>query len=325
VIVDCAVYDDGARVAGNLEPAEAVATGQRTGGFVWLGLFEPTQEEFEAVRREFDLHELAVEDAVEAHQRPKLEVYGDTLFVVLKTLRFERAASDTDVESGEVMMFVNPDFLISVRHGQGSALHEVRKSLERRPDLLCCGPGAVMHAIVDRVVDDYESVVERVGQDIQEVEEEVFSPEGGNPSERIYTLEREVLQFHRAVAPLVGPVDRLARGDYEAVPEELHSYFRDVHDHLVRVQQEIAGYRDLLASVLQANLTQVSLRQTTDMRRISAWVAILAVPTSVAGIYGMNFDHIPELEWEYGYPLVLALVVGICSVLYVKFRRSGWL
>ena len=327
VILDCAVYEDGKRRAGELAVAEASAACVREGAFVWLGMYEPTEEEFDSVKREFELHELAVEDAVNAHQRPKVELYGDTLFVVLKTLRFDRECEtgETDVESGEIMVFVNQDFLITVRHGQASALHDVRLALEEHPERLRSGTGAALHAILDRVVDDYEDVVDRVGLDIQDVEEEVFAPHGENPAHRIYLLEREVLQFHRAVAPLVGPVDKLARGAYELVHEELATYFRDVHDHLLRVQQEISGYRELLASVLQANLAQLTVRQNDNMRRISAWVAIAAVPTLVAGLYGMNFQHMPELRWEYGYPLILGIVAAICTTLWWRFHKAGWL
>jgi magnesium transporter len=324
VILDCAVYEHGERRAGDLALADASAFCSREGVFVWLGMYEPTEAEFDAVQREFVLHELAVEDAVNAHQRPKLELYGDTLFMVLKTLRFEREG-ETDVETGEIMVFANAGFLITVRHGQASALHDVRLELEQHPDRLRHGPAAALHAIIDRVVDDYEAVVDRVGLDIQDVEEEVFAPEGGNPAHRIYTLEREVLQFHRAVAPLIGPVERLARGGYLLVHDDLTTYFRDVHDHLLRVQQEISGYRELLAGVLQANLAQLTVRQNDNMRRISAWVAIAAVPTLIAGLYGMNFRHMPELRWEYGYPLVLSVVLVICSTLWWRFHRAGWL
>ncbi len=327
VILDCAVYEHGKRREGDLALAEASSFCSRAGAFVWLGMYEPTEEEFDAVQREFVLHELAVEDAVDAHQRPKLELYGDTLFMVLKTLRFvpEALGSGMDVETGEIMVFANAGFLITVRHGQASALHDVRLELEKHPDRLAHGPAAALHAIIDRVVDDYESVVDRVCLDIQDVEEQVFSPEGHNPAHRIYMLEREVLQFHRAVAPLIGPVERLSRGGYLLVHDDLTSYFRDVHDHLLRVQQEISGYRELLASVLQANLAQLTVRQNDHMRRISAWVAIAAVPTLIAGLYGMNFRHMPELRWEYGYPLVLCVVLVICSTLWWKFHRAGWL
>ena len=316
------MYEGGSRCAGDLPLAEAGEAAQRDGSFVWIGVFEPSEQEFDAVAREFGLHELAVEDAVNAHQRPKLEVYGDTLFVVLKTVRYVEERHD--VETGEIMLFVNRDFVVSVRHGE-SRLHDVRLQIERRPDLLRGGAGAVLYAIVDRVVDDYEPVVQAVEADIQDVEHEVFAPTRSNPAERIYTLEREVLDLHRAVTPLTPAVDKLARGHYELIDPELRTYFRDVHDHILRVNGRIDGFRDLLSSALQANLTQAAVRQNDDMRKISAWVAILAVPTGVAAIYGMNFNHMPELEWTYGYPLVLAVTALACVMLYWRFRRSGWL
>jgi magnesium transporter len=325
VIVDCAIYENGERRAGDLDVADAARAACDDGpGFVWLGAHEPTAEEFDAVRREFDLHELAVEDAVKAHQRPKLEMYGETLFVVLKTVRYVDPSEA--IETGQILLFVNPTFIISVRHGEGSDLHPVRETVEKRPDLLRCGPGAILHAIIDRVVDDYEPAVQGLEIDIQQVEEQVFAEDAGeNPAARIYNLEREVLEFQRAVTPLAAPVDRLARGQFDLVSPELRDYFRDVHDHLLRVSARIEGFRDLLGTALQANLTQVTVRQNADMRRISAWVAILAVPTMVAGVYGMNFEHMPELSWRYGYPTVLALTLLLCVLLYRRFRRSGWL
>jgi len=323
MIVDCAVYKGGKRHGGELEPAEAFRACQQDDAFVWLGLHEPSAEEFDSVRREFNLHELAVEDAVNAHQRPKLEVYGDTLFIVLKPARY--VDPDEVVQIGEIMLFVNRAFVISVRHGEASALKDVRDRLDRHPDLVAAGTGAVLYAIVDKVVDDYEPVVEGVSVDIQQIEQQVFSDDRANPAERIYKMEREVLEFHRAVLPLTPPVDRLARGHFDVIDQELRTYFRDVHDHLIRVSQQIQGFRELLSSALQANLTQVSVRQNEDMRKITAWVAIAAVPTAVAAIYGMNFKHMPELRWTYGYPVVLAVIAVACVVLYMRFRRAGWL
>src|ERR671922_682705 len=212
MIVDCAVYEDGCRRGGDLPLTAAGEAAHRDGSFVWIGVFEPSQDEFDAVRREFDLHELAVEDAVNAHQRPKLEVYGDTLLVVLKTVRYVQEIED--IETGEILLFVNRDFVVSVRHGQ-SRLHDVRLHVEERPDLLRCGAGAVLYAIVDRIVDDYEPVVQAVEADIQEVEHDMFSPDRTNPAERIYTMEREVLDLHRSITPLAPAIDRLARGQYE--------------------------------------------------------------------------------------------------------------
>jgi magnesium transporter len=325
MIVDCAIYEDGERRAGDLAVSEAAraAGDESTPAFAWLGVHEPTNEEFDAVAREFDLHELAVEDAVDAHERPKLEVYGETLFVVLKTLRY--IDSEEVIRSGEIMLFVNPAFVITVRHGDASDLHPVREAIEKRPDLLRCGPGAILHAVLDRVVDDYEPAVQGLEIDIQQIEEQVFSDEAANPAQRIYRLEREVLETQRAVVPLAAPVDRLARGHFDLISPELRDYFRDVHDHLLRVAGRVEGFRELLSSALQANLTQVTVRQNEDMRRISAWVAILAVPTMIAGIYGMNFRHMPELSWRFGYPAVMVVILVACGLLYRAFRRTGWL
>jgi magnesium transporter len=323
MIVDCAVYEEGRRIGGEQSLRGAVQACQRDSAFVWLGLYEPTEEELDSVRREFGLHELAVEDALNAHQRPKLEVYDDTLFVVLKPARYIDA--DEVVETGEIHIFVSGSFVVAVRHGEASALRDARKRLEHRSDLLAAGTGGVLYAIIDKIVDDYEPVVEGVANDIQQIEQQVFSDTRENPAERIYKMEREVLEFSRAVRPLTPAVDRLARGHFDLIDEDLHEYFRDVHDHLLRVGQRIDGFRDLLSSALQANLTQVSVRQNEDMRKITAWVAILAVPTMVAGIYGMNFKHMPELGWTFGYPLVLAVTLVICVLLYRRFRNAGWL
>jgi magnesium transporter len=321
-VVDLAIYEDGVRRDGKLKLEETYEICRERGAFAWIGLYEPTEEEFDSVAREFELHELAVEDAIHAHQRPKLEVYEGMIFIVLKTARY---IDETEsVEFGEILMFVGDDFVITVRHGEASALHEVRLGVEQRPDLLRCGPGAVLHAIVDRVVDDYEPVIAGIEDDIEEVEDAVFSTERSNPAERIYKLKREVIEFHRAVAPLVGPLDRLAGGHYE-IHEDIHDYFRDVYDHAVRDLERIDEFHELLKSALEANLAQQTVRQNADMRRITAWVAILAVPTAVAGIYGMNFDNMPELKWELGYPLVLAVMLGICTGLYRGFKKAGWL
>ena len=322
MIVDCAVYKEGLRRPGEIGLVDAYHACRYENAFAWIGLHEPTEDEFSSVRREFLLHELAVEDAVTAHQRPKLEVYDDMLFVVLKTARYVEA--DEMVEFGEIQLFVGADFVITVRHGE-TALHDVRLRMEKRPDLLRCGPGAALHAIVDRVVDDYAPVVAGIDHDVREVEEEVFSESRTNPAQRIYRLKREVLELHEAVGPLLEPLDQLARGRHEVLHEDIRPYFRDVHDHLLRIVDQVASFRDLLTSVLAANLTQASVRQNEDMRRISAWAAIIAVPTAIAGLYGMNFENMPELHWRFGYPLVLLGVAVVCLVLYRSFRRSGWL
>jgi magnesium transporter len=322
VLVDLAVYEEGRRRPGALALEEAYEACRREGTFTWLGLFEPTEDEFDSVRREFDLHELAIEDAVKAHQRPKLEVYGDSLFLVLKTARWQ--AEHESIEFGEILLFLGNHFLVSVRHGE-TELHDVRLRLERRPELLGLGETAALHAIVDRVVDDYEPVVDALDAVINDVESQVFSADRENPAERIYRLKRAVLELDGAVVPLVEPISLLASGAFPQVPEELRTYFRDVEDHLRRIASRVREYRDLLTSVLTANLTQFSVRQNEDVRRISAWAAIIAVPTAIAGIYGMNFEHMPELDWTFGYPLVLAVIALACAALYWRFRTIGWL
>jgi magnesium transporter len=323
VIVDSALYEDGRRQPGELSLADVPAACKRKNAFVWLGLYEPTDEELDAVGREFELHELAVEDALHAHQRPKLEIYDESVFVVLKTARY---VDETEqVELGEINMFVGEGFIVVVRHGEASPLRDVRRRIEQRPDLVACGPGAIAYAIVDKVVDDYAPVITGIENDIREVEFEVFSEADVNPVKRIYLLKREVLELHQATVPLVEPVEHLINKHYAFVPDELTEYFRDVSDHLLRVVEQVQTFRDLLTSVLEANLTRVSVRQNEDMRKISAWVAIGLIPTVVAGIYGMNFEHMPALEWELGFPVVLAVTALICAALHRAFRRSGWL
>jgi magnesium transporter len=323
MIVDCAVYTDGRRRDGAVEVHAAMEACRRPDSFTWIGLYEPSEEELDSIQREFQLHELAVEDAIHAHQRPKLEVFGDMVFIVLKTARY--VDPEEVVQLGEILIFLGSDYIITVRHGVASELHAVRERLESDPDLLRHGPGAVLHAIVDRVVDDYGPAIAGLGEDIDEIENQVFSGERANPAERIYKLKREVLEFSHAAGPLVDPVDRLARGRYELIHPEVRTYFRDVNDHLLRAHEQLESFRDLLTSVLAANLAQVTVRQNEDVRKISAIVAIVAVPTMIAGIYGMNFEHMPELRWTFGYPLVIALMAAICFTLYRYFKRVGWL
>ncbi len=322
VIVDCGVYEKGRRREGKLSLEQAHEASRAEDAFVWLGVAEPSAEEFGVIAKQFNLHELAVEDAVKAQQRPKVELFGDTLLVVVKTIN--RPDPSQAVEVGELLLFVNSDFIITVRHGEG-ALSSVRERVEHRPDLLAHGTGVVLYAILDHVVDDYGDVAQAVDGEIQAVEREVFSAERTNPVQQIYKLEREVLDLYRVVSPLLEAVDEISEGQFEAIPSALDDYFRDVHDHLQRVTGRVAGFRELLGGALQANLTQVSVRQNEDMRKISAWVAIAAVPTMVAGIYGMNFDHMPELHWRYGYFTVLILIALVCLALYRRFKRVGWL
>ena len=323
MIIDAAVYKAGHRLPGPFDLAEAARTSEASDTFCWIGLFEPTEDEFEAAAREFHLHELAVEDAIHAHQRPKLDVYDDTLFVVLKPAFYDDQAEI--VTLGEILVFLSDDFVIAVRHGEASRLVTVRRRLEVNPDDLAYGAGAVLLDILDKVVDDYVTVIDGLENDIRQVEEDVFSEGAEAPTERIYRLKRQVLHFRQAAQPLLDPIDRMVRGRFEAIHPELREYYRDVHDHLTRVIERIRAAADLLTSILDANLTQVSVRQNEDMRKISAWVAMAAVPTLLAGIWGMNFEVMPELDEWWGYPAALALMVSISLFLYRRFKKSGWL
>jgi magnesium transporter len=324
VIVDKALYENGLRRPGELDLEQMYEACRSPECFAWIGLYEPTEEEFDSVRREFNLHELAVEDAIKAHQRPKLEVFEDerSLFIVLKTARYVEGGPA--VETGEIQVFLGDGFIVTVRHGE-TKLHDVRLQLEKRPELLRLGPGAALHAIIDRVVDDYAPVVGALDRDIRQLEAEVFSDRRTDSTQRIYRLKREVLELYDAVAPLNEPLDRLERFDFPLIPKELRPYFRDVRDHVIRYVREVDAFRELLTSILAANLTQASVRQNEDVRRISAWAAIVAVPTLITGIYGMNFEHMPELGWTFGYPLALAVMALVCIALYRNFKRAGWL
>jgi magnesium transporter len=326
VIVDAAVYRDGKRDSEVGDLADALRVCRDGESFLWIGLHEPTLEELERTARELGLHELAVEDAVKAHQRPKLEPFRDSVLVVLRTARY---LPDTEsVDFGEILMFVGRRFVVVVRHGEASELGSVRKRLESRPDLLRHGPPAVVYGIVDHVVDDYAPVLDGIEDDIEELESEIFSPSGGNPVERIYQLKREVIELNRVATPLLTPLAHVLESDYASqlgVADELRPYFRDVHDHLVRVTERVAAARELLTSALEANLAQMNTRQNEDMRKISAWVAIGVVPTLITGIYGMNFEHLPGLARESGPWIALAIMLGVAALLWVFFRRRGWL
>ena len=317
-IVDLALYENGERKS-DVPLHDAFEACRKPGTFVWIGLYEPTDEEFDSVRREFTLHDLAVEDALKGHQRPKLEVYDDTLFIVLKTARYFEP--DT-LEFGEILIFVGDGFIVTVRHGEATPLHDVRLKLEKQPEMLRHGAAAVLH----KVVDDYTPVLVNLDVDITELEAEAFAEEAVvGLTERIYRLKRQVIQLHRAMSPLSEPLGRLADGRFDIVTEEVRPYFRDVYDHLLRDIQFADNYRELLTSILEANLTQVSVRQNEQMRQISAWAAILAVPTLIAGVYGMNFRNMPELHWHLGYPAALIGMLLLCVALYSYFRHIDWL
>jgi magnesium transporter len=337
MIVDNAIYVDGRRAVEPRSLRETYEALREEHGVAWIGLYRPTEEEFASVAGEFGLHELAVEDALEAHQRPKIERYGDTLFVVLRPARYVDAPEE--VEFGEIHVFLGEDFVVTVRHGEAPALSEVRRRLEADPELLRRGPEAILYAIMDRVVDGYAPVVAGLENDIDEIETEVFS---GNPgvSRRIYELSREVIEFQRAIKPLPGMLTRLIAGfeKYEVDPE-LQRYLRDVQDHAIRVVEQVDGFRELLQNILSVNLTLVGLQQNeevkalteasiaqnNEVKKISAWAAILFAPTLVGTVYGMNFDYMPELHWVLGYPFALLLMVLVSVTLYLVFKRRGWL
>jgi len=279
-------------------------------------------DELADVAAEFGLHPLAVEDAVHAHQRPKVEVYGDTVFVVLKTATY--IDHQEVIELGEIMLFVGAGFVVSVRHGPGP-LGTLRATLEHDPERLRGGPSAVLHGVIDQIVDGYQRVQIDLDVDIDQIEAQVFSHDGHDHAERIFKLKREVVDFRRSVRPLIPAVDDLRTGAMPGMDTSLADWFRDVHDHLLRVAEHLDGLDSLLDGALAANLAQVGVRQNADMRKISAWVAIAAVPTMIAGIYGMNFDHMPELGTRYGYPGVLAFMAAACVGLYRNFKHRGWL
>ncbi len=321
-IVDYAVYEHGHRLPEQPPLDELYDRCHEIGGFAWIGLHEPTHDELDSVAREFGLHALAVEDAVKAHQRPKVERYGDVILLVLKTARWDETVND--VRFGEVLLFIGDDFIVSVRHGELD-LHGVRKDLELHPDLLECGPSAVLHGIVDRVVDGYEPVVEALDAAVTAIERQVFSGAHGNPTAQIFERKRDVLELHAAVFPLLEPLEVLARAGFPEIHPKTKAYFRDVHDHLLRVHSRVQQLREVLTSILTANLTQASIRQNEDVRKISAWAAIFAAPTLLTGLWGMNFRHMPELGWQLGYPAAIFIIVAVSGLLYWQFRRIGWL
>ncbi|MGW3912145.1 CorA family divalent cation transporter [Streptomyces sp. NPDC005070] len=337
-VVQSALYRDGVRVSTPASLAETFrALREQPDGMAWIGLARPTAAELHSLAAEFDLHPLAVEDAMEAHQRPKLERYGETLFVVLSAARYLDAAEEVDF--GELHVFVGPDFVITVRHGAAPDLSAVRRRMEGSPELLRLGPEAVLYAILDSVVDGYVPVVAGVQNDIDEIETEVFR---GDPavSRRIYELSREMVEFQRATRPLVGMLHSLMAGFAKyRTDEELQRYLRDVADHVTHTSERVDGFRQALTDILTVNATLVTQQQNAEMRalaeagfeqneeikKISSWAAILFAPTLVGTIYGMNFRHMPELHWVLGYPFAIVLMAVVCTSLYVVFKRRDWL
>ena len=323
VIIDQAVYRDGQRMPCRDLSSELEVLRKADHGFIWIGLKDPNPAEFALVNDELKLHPLAVEDAVKGNQRPKLDVYDDTLFVSLKTLRYIDATSD--VETGEVMIFVGDRFVVTVRRGEANPLAGVRARLEQSPEHLTHGPIAVLYSVMDSIVDNYTLIDVALAEDLDLIEQKVFSDVRGVDATDIYRLKREVLEVRRATTPLELPLRRLASEDVPIAHGDVRPFFQDISDHLLRVIDHVDSYDRLLTDVLHAHLAQISVQQNNDMRRISAWVAIAAVPTMIAGVYGMNFDYMPELTYKWGYFIVLGFMAVVCLGLYRAFRRSGWL
>jgi magnesium transporter len=333
-VVDCGVYVNGVRLPGPFTHSEARAkvhairqTGQEA--FVWIGLHEPDEHQMQDVAKVFGLHPLATEDAVQAHQRPKLERYDDNLFLVLKTVNYvphdSVVLAREIVETGEIMIFVGKDFVVTVRHGEHGGLADVRKRMDADPDHMRLGPYAVMHVIADYVVDHYLEVTQLMETDIDAIEEVAFAPGHRTEIEPIYLFKREVVELRRCVNPLSLPFQRMQTEHKDVISKEVRRYLRDVADHQTHAAEQIASYDENLSSLVQAALARVEMQQNVDMRKISAWAGLLAVPTMIAGIYGMNFQYMPILGWRWGYPVVLAGMVIICVLLYRNFRRRDWL
>jgi magnesium transporter len=323
MVVNCAAYARGRRI-GDVEIRDISEVLKQEDRFVWIGLHEPSEELLKQVQAEFGLHDLAIEDAHRAHQRPKLERYDDSLFIVLRTAQMNRVTRQP--EFGETHLFVGPRYVVSVRHGASLGYAEVRSRCEATPQLLAKGPGFVLYALMDFVVDHYFPIVEALEDELEALEDTIFGGEfSRETTRRIYELKRNLLEFKRGVSPLVDVCNRLMRFDLEFIPEDTRPYFRDVYDHAIRINEMVDGLRELLTSALEANLSLISVSQNEAMKRLAGWAAIIAVPTMIAGIYGMNFKSMPELDWPMGYPLIMGLMVGLCVFLFLRFRRAGWL
>lgn len=322
-VINCVAYANGQRLS-NVRINEIGRILQQDNQFVWIGLHEPDKALMAEAQQQFQLHDLAVEDAHRAHQRPKIEAYGNTLFIVLRTAQMDR--EELKVSFGETHFFLGPNFILTIRHSSAIPYSDVRTRCESTPHLLSKGPSFALYAVMDAIVDQYFPIVHELSEGLERLEEQVFS---GTPSRetitQVYQLKRELLELKRAVSPVIDICNRLMRFDLTVVPEETRPYFRDIYDHAVRINEMVDNTRELLTSVLEVNFSLISVAQNDVSKKFAGWAAIIGVPTMVAGIYGMNFDSIPELHWEYGYPAVLLLTAGLCVFLYHHFRRSGWL
>lgn len=323
MIVDSVLYVDGKRSLSSNDFTKLLDEAEKHDGFAWIGLAEPTDEEFAEISKRLNFHPLAIEDAVNAFQRPKLEEYSGLYFLVAKTVFFTEIKND--ITTGELMFFIGKNFVVIVRHGEGTPLSTLRHEMENHPEHLKLGPWAVVHAVLDRVIDEYTKIALQFDLAIADLETKVFSEKRKTFSQDIYYLKREVIEYRHAIEPLLFPVQKLAHETVKNCPETLLPFFRDLDDHLKRSCENVSGLDTLLTTVLQADLAHVQLRQNDDMRRISAWIGLAAAPTMVAGIYGMNFKHIPELNWKYGYYLVLSGLGLFTLYLFRLFKKSKWL
>jgi magnesium transporter len=322
VIVNCAAYQEGRRVA-NVELPDVSEVLKMPGQFVWIGLHEPSEEVLRQVQEEFGLHDLAIEDAHSAHQRPKFETYGDSLFIVLRTAQMN---AQHVIEFGETHFFVGANFIVSVRHGSSFSYAEVRARCESKPQLLRKGPAFALYALMDSIVDQYLPVVHELEQQLEEIEEEIFdSLPSRETTAHIYHLKRQLLDVKRAVSPLIDVCNRLVRFDFDLIPEDTQTYFRDIYDHVIRINEMVDNTRELLSTALEANFSLISISQSEVGKKFAGWAAIVGVPTMIAGIYGMNFQFIPGSDWEYGFEFVLFTTLGSCMGLFVFFRRLKWL
>jgi magnesium transporter len=322
-VVNCAAYSDGRRVA-NIS-IEAISDHlAKPNGFVWIGLYEPSEDLLRQIQEEFNLHDLAVEDAHRAHQRPKLEAYGDTLFIVVRPAEIEHGSRRIDF--GETHFFVGKNFIVSIRHGSSRAYSEVRARCESTPQLLKKGPGFALYAVMDSIVDGYFPVIEALEEELQVLEERIFAEKPNRETTRqIYDLKRQLVEVKRAISPLIDMCTRLMRFDLELIPEDTRPYFRDIYDHVIRINEMVDSSREILATALEANFSLISISQNEIQKRFAGWAAILAVPTMIAGVYGMNFKFMPELDWQYGYPFIICITLILCGLMYGGFKRAGWL
>jgi magnesium transporter len=322
-IINSAVYLDGKRIA-NIDLDKVNATLNNPHQFVWLGLHEPSEPTLQQIQHQFNLHDLAIEDAHNAHQRPKLENYGDTLFIVLRTAQINK--EHTNIEFGETHFFVGSNFLINIRHGSSISYADVRNRCESTPHLLRKGQGFALYAVMDSIVDQYFPVVDALEEEMQKIEDRIFKDKPSRETtEQIYMLKRQLLDAKHAVSPLIDICNRLMRFDVQLISAETQPYFRDIYDHAVRINEMIDNTRELLNTALEANFSLISISHGEVSKKFAGWAAIIAIPTMVAGYYGMNFRFMPELEWHYGYPIVVAGTIVLCCIIYYQFRKSGWL